>query len=478
MPYALPFLSLSALSLSNGSKDALCLPREMNHLFNCGPMRRARTWTHVVFICIPFVISIVCFESVAVAQTKATFTPRISVSETYDDNIDLDPEDEESDWITVLSPGFLLELDSQKTQLDLDYEFGLSYYLQDSSRDTIRHQGRLSWDQQLAQYLSLNVTNTFTRSEDPVREEDGRVTDISSEREVEYRNTGEANLTWQFGPQDTLSLGYRNHLLDSRSDDTEDSRANEGFLNLDTWFVQQFGIGLTSSFGRWQFQQPSGFTDFPTEDFRRYQAGLTVNYRWRPSRLIYGRYDVVYQDFGGTTPGAYDDDYVVHQPTLGLNLDFGPNSGFAVEFGYFRRDIKNADTEEGFVLDASFNTKGERASFNIQTISGYELDYGSSDNRGFSKYSDSSVNVDYQLTEDSRFFATARYRWQNYTDIDQTDHTYGGRAGFAFTFRQWFTLSFEGVHLRRDSNDSAEEFTDNRVMLSIIAAHPIPLFGE
>ncbi|MGB6378338.1 MAG: hypothetical protein WBG24_16625, partial [Syntrophobacteria bacterium] len=34
------------------------------------------------------------------AQTEATFTPRISVSETYDDNIDLDPDDEESDWIT------------------------------------------------------------------------------------------------------------------------------------------------------------------------------------------------------------------------------------------------------------------------------------------------------------------------------------------------------------------------------------------
>ncbi len=410
----------------------------------------------------------------AFAQTKATFTPRISISETYDDNIDLDPDNEESDWITVLSPGFLFELDSQKTQLDLDYEFGLSYYLQDSTRDTIRHQGRISWDQQLAQYLSLHVTNTFTRSEDPAREENGRISDISSEREVEYRNTGEASLFWQFGPEDSVTAGYLNHLLDSRSDQTEDSRGNGGFLNLDTWFVPQFGIGITSSIIRAEFQQSKDFTGTPTDDFYNYRAALTTNYRWRAQRLIYARYGIEYQDFDDEV-GTDSDNYVVHQPTLGLNLDFGSNSGFTVEFGYFRRDIKNADTEDGFVLDASFNTQGKRASLDIQNNSGYELDYGSSDNRGFSKYSDSSAIVDYQLTENSHLFATARYRWQNYTDIDQTDHTYGGRAGFAFTFRQWFTLSFEGGHLRRDSNVSSEEFKDNRVMLQLIAAYPIPI---
>ena len=102
----------SNLQPSNSMLYALC------------PMRRARTWTHVVFICIPFVISIVCFESVAVAQTKATFTPRVSVSETYDDNIDLDPDDEDSDYITIVSPGGNFQLESQNTQLEEAEVFG------------------------------------------------------------------------------------------------------------------------------------------------------------------------------------------------------------------------------------------------------------------------------------------------------------------------------------------------------------------
>ena len=156
----------------------------------------------------------------------------------------------------------------------MDYEAGFSFYLQDSSRDTIRYRGQISWDQQLAQYLSLNVSNTLTRTEDPVTEEDGRITDIATERDVQYRNTGEASLAGQFGPEDRVTVGYRNHLLDSRSDDTEDSRGNEGFISLNTQFVPQFGMGLTSGITRFEFQQSSGFTGEPTEDFYTYQAGL------------------------------------------------------------------------------------------------------------------------------------------------------------------------------------------------------------
>ena len=97
------------------------------------------------------------FAGTVRAQTKGTFTPRVSVSETFDDNINLSPNHAESDWITVTSPGFSLLLQSEKTDLNLDMEAGLSYYLQDSSKDTIRYRGQLSWDQKLAEYLSLRL---------------------------------------------------------------------------------------------------------------------------------------------------------------------------------------------------------------------------------------------------------------------------------------------------------------------------------
>ena len=411
----------------------------------------------------------------AAGQTKGTFTPRISVSETYDDNIDLSPDNEDSDWITVASPGFSLLLQSQTTDLTLDMEAGLSYYLQNSNKDTIRYRGRLSWDQQLAENLSLNLNDTLIRSEDPVTQDEGRIVDISNKRDVEYRNTGQASLSWQFGPQDSLTAGYRNQLLDSRSDDTEDSRANVGFLNLSNWFVPQFGIDVTSSFSRWEFQQPNNFTGTSTEDFRLYQAGLTMNYQWKPQRIAYLRYNISYQDYD--EQNINNDNNFVHQPSVGLSLVLGPNMSLGAEVGYWRREFEHKKSEDGGVLNASFNKQWEQTSLNVQSNSGYTLDYGTSDNQGFSKYSDNSARVDYELTENLGIFASARYRWQDYTETNRTDHTYGGRAGLGYTFRRWLRISLEGGHLRRDSNENNEEFTDNRVTLRVTTSYPIP-FGD
>ncbi len=174
---------------------------------------------------------------------------------------------------------------------------------------------------------------------------------------------------------------------------------------------------------------------------------------------------------------ATDDsnNYVVHEPAIGVNLSLGPNTELGVEVGYFRQDVNNENGEEGFVLNANFNTQKERTTFNLQTNNGYEQDYGTSENRGFSKFSDNSARVDYQLAENINIFATARYRWEDFTETNRTDHTYGGRAGLGYTFHRWLTISLEGGHLRRDSTDSNDEFTDNRVMLQLIAVYPIPI---
>jgi hypothetical protein len=426
------------------------------------------------------IVAMPLLPAAAVGQTKATFTPRVSVSETYDDNIDLEPDNENSDWITVLSPGVNFQLESQHTQLTLDYEAGFSFYAKNSSRDTTRQQGQISWQQQLAEHFRFNLRDTFSRSEDPITVEDNKITDISRGREVQYRNTGEANTSWQFGAEDLVTFGYRNLLLNSDSEQTEDSRTNEGFLNLGTWFSPQFGINLTSSFSRWEFQQSPDFTGIPTDDFYRYSGGLTLNYRWRPQRIGYARYNILYQDFdheSGSLSTLASEDYVVHQPTVGISLGLGPNTNFAAEFGYFRQEFEHKKGEDGYVFNGSFNTRGERTTLSIQTDSGYSLDYGTSDNQGFSKYSDSSANVGYQLAENLNLFASARYRWEDFTETNRTDHTYGGRAGLGYTFRRWLSLSLEGGHLRRDSNENDQEFTDNRVTLSITTSYPIP-FGD
>ena len=201
-----------------------------------------------------------------------------------------------------------------------------------------------------------------------------------------------------------------------------------------------------------------------------------MNSRWRPERLIYVRYNIEYQDFDDEV-GGDNDDYIVHRPVLGLGFKFGPQTEFRTEVGYFRQEFKEGKGADGLVLDAIFNTRREKALFQAESNTGYNLDYGTSENQGFSKYSDNSATISYQLAEALDIFASASYRWEDFTKDDRTDHTYGCRAGLNYRFREWLSLSLEGGHLRRDSNENDQEFTDNRITLRITTSYPIP-FGN
>jgi hypothetical protein len=81
---------------------ALCsmlLPMLLSMLYALCPMRRAQ---HPLTILTLVALGLMLSPGIGRAQTKGTFTPRVSVSETYDDNIDLDPDNEESAWTQIM----------------------------------------------------------------------------------------------------------------------------------------------------------------------------------------------------------------------------------------------------------------------------------------------------------------------------------------------------------------------------------------
>ncbi len=407
--------------------------------------------------------------TVANAAMRKTLTPRISIQEQYDDNIDLEPENEDSDWITVASPGISLSLDTLKTTMNLDYEAGFSFYQDDSSRNSTRHQGRIQWDQDLTRLLSLEVNDTFVRSEDPIVETDGQIEDIRRERSTYYRNTGEASLSCKFGAEDLISAGYRNRYLDDTSSRNEDSLGHEGFLSLDNWFTPRFGIGMTSRYNRGQFEE--------ADDFDQYGAGLTVNYRWQPSRRVYTRYDFLYHDIEEAAFGNQGNDYRVHQGALGLSVGLGPHSEFSAEGGYFLQDYLNGDQTEGPAFSAGVSTRSQKTSLRLAGSGGYEESYFSSENLGSSKYSQVLGSADYLLTEDLRLLASGSYRWQEFfgADIerDRKDEVWRARAGCSLSFWRWLSLSLEATHSERQSTDPTVEFRDNRVMLRLTGEYPV-----
>ena len=401
------------------------------------------------------------------AAMRKTLTPRISVEEQYDDNIYLLPEHEISDWITLVSPGISLDLETPDTTMNLDYEAGFSFYQDDTNLNSTRHQARAAWNQRLTRYLRLQVSDTFVRSEDPIVETEGEIEDIRRERSIYYRNTGEVSLSCEFGAEDQITTGYRNRYMDDTSSFNEDSVGHEGFLNLDTWFTPQFGIGVTSSYNRGQFER--------LDDFDQYQAGLTLNYRWQPSRRLYGRYDFLYHDF--EPPEA--DDYRVHQGALGVSLALGSNTDFNIEGGYFLQDYLNGDQTDGSTFSGSLTTRTQRSSVSLAASGGYDQDYYSAENLGSSEYRQVLGTADHLLTESLRIFGSAIYRWQEFsgadTERDRKDEVWRATGGLSFSFWRWLTLSLEGTHTERDSDDPRAKFEDNRVMLRLTGVYPFQI---
>ena len=70
----------------------------------------------VLIISLSFLFPTICF-----AQHQYEFTPSVSVSGEYDDNIFLTPDNEVDDYITRVTPSLALNILTQQTNLALRY---------------------------------------------------------------------------------------------------------------------------------------------------------------------------------------------------------------------------------------------------------------------------------------------------------------------------------------------------------------------
>jgi hypothetical protein len=419
-----------------------------------------------------------CGVEIGSAEMRKTVTPRLSIQEQYDDNIFLDPEgSKESDWITRLSPGINLSLEGPGTRMKLDCEAGFSFYKEDSNRNDTSYRAQALWDQNLSEHTTFSLLNDFSRSEDPIYERDGRVEDIGQGRRLRYRNNGEASLAYQFGRDDQVAAGYRNRYYDERFSGGQDSIGHTGFGNLSVWFGPRHGISLSPYYTKATFDGTEE-TDDPQDDFEQFGGSLALNYRWKPSSFAYARYQYLQQDYDKTYVMLIgNDDFKVHQGVLGTSMVLSPSADLNLEGGFFLSDYENRDDNTGFVGKADLSLHSDRATFSVGGNGGYGQDYFSSDNLGPYRYWEAFLRVDHQLLENLRVFSSGGYESREYLERGApSDREYWrGVAGFSLSLWRWFTLSVDGQHLERQSDDREDRFKDNRATVKLTWAYPYQL---
>jgi len=392
-----------------------------------------------------------------VAQRQVEFIPAISVRETYDDNIFLSQRNERSDYITAVTPSLTFNTLSEYTKLGLNYRPTFVWYADFSENNTTRHQGTVSWEQQMTQYLSFNLTNTYLRSEDPLDDSE----DFDAERRTRnkyWTNRARASLGFVFGPENRLDVGYVRNDRENEDIRLNDAEINAPFMNLTYWFDVKNGIRLRYTY--WDV------TYSREDDFTSHEPEVQYLRRFSPQSVGYLAYTYSTRDFEGTT-----EDFVVHTGAAGLDHAFSPEYSIRARAGYFKRVNDISENSYGPSYSLFLTKTFARGSITLGGDGGWEDAYVRGGIRGFRKYYGGSARGDYRILERLTVFAGASYRWSK-DDLDIEITNFRGNCGLRWSFMRYTSLSLEYQYADRTSDIEVDSYTNNRVMLMLNVTRP------
>ncbi|MGD8387307.1 MAG: hypothetical protein PVG49_09190, partial [Desulfobacteraceae bacterium] len=233
------------------------------------------------------------------------WTTAFSLSEEYDDNIYLENEDPEDDFITLAEQGFTLGIRTENIDTSVDFSIGYAHYLEREDEGDIRGNIDLSGarDIPLSDRWLLDLDESFSISEDPIEfgpaedpetlaEDEDVVYSNRRDRNRYYRNRFRGELAYRFGEEDEFYGGYSNNLLMNSANDLQDSMKHQPFVGMRYWFNPHHGIDLGLHYALAKFdedEQTQGDTD-AISDFNELGATATYSFRLDPDttwRLTY-----------------------------------------------------------------------------------------------------------------------------------------------------------------------------------------------
>ena len=208
---------------------------------------------------IALVLLTVLLPFCAAQAAQVNFLPELILSQTYSDNIFLDPENEEDDFITAVGVSLTGEVLWPTAGLELNYTPSYNWYAQNSEEDYWRHAARFTAWKEYRRNTRFEFRNSFLYTQDPVDSSDVvdaddplSRPDIESDRNrrglnIYYTNVSEARVSHRFGAEDQVFGGLRYLIrreVDSAAED-EDSDENdiwEPFGGFAYWFNVRWGV--------------------------------------------------------------------------------------------------------------------------------------------------------------------------------------------------------------------------------------------
>ena len=401
------------------------------------------------------------------AQTHIEFVPTLSFSEQYDDNIYLSAYNEISSYITMISPGFSLSFLKQSTQFALEYVPTFVWYSESSIDSTVRHSGTLTFGQELTERLRFDLTDTLLRSDDPLEDTED-VQGARSTREQYWRNNGTASVSYLFGPENTFTAGYRNEYLKNDDELEDDGRTQNPFVTLTYHINVKNCVELDFGYTKADFW--AGDLAVAQDDYTGYEPGIRYLYSFNPHSTGILSYNFVTRRFDDNYLAGIlvNENYDVHDGSIGFEHSFSPDLSVSAASGYFVRENDISDNDTGYTYEALLTKGFERGNIEIGGSGGWDESYMYSTSRGFATYWSVNTSAEYQILEPLTGYAGGSYRSSEDEDDQKWDIT-RGNCGLRWDFLRWYSLAVDYTYAERD-DDVADSYRDNRISL-ILTAH-------
>lgn len=418
-----------------------------------------------IFIC---TACFMLFAQKLSAEAVWVWTPELKIQEQYTDNLFLDSDNRESDWITVLGAGMELQGEGKTGGLRLDYSPSYSLYQEYDQYDTLRHEADLELWKDLSRRLRFTVSDFFERREQPQdagdvdlwEEQEGAMLEDLLERGREPRsiNTARARLDYNFGPRDEAYLQYalRNEWNDNPGE--EDNERHTPSLGLTYWFSRLYGLQTAGSYT---------YADYEDSENREYWDGRMRLMRNFSKKLDgYVQYRHSHLRYSGERSG-----YTVYEPSVGLAYNFAKQGRMSAGLGYYIQDQEDNGQQEGLVMDADISKtwSQRRSSFSLGGSSGYGESFSGTEEQGFTIYYQGRAEYAYALRKDLDWNLLAGYHHYTYKDRDpeRRDHLVKLGTGLSYLWTRSISTDLEYEYRDLSSNLEAQEYYENRGTLSL-----------
>lgn len=404
------------------------------------------------------VIIILLLPQQLLAKYKTEFKPSISVSELYDDNIDLDSENEKSDWITSISPALILNVSSQKNNFSLNYSPSIVRYKTEDYNNTIRHSGSFSFSEELSKNIQFKLSDSYIQSEDPIEETEG-IIGRRNTRSSYQRNNWASSINYNFAPSSSILFGYKHSWLENEDVTLDDGTIFDPYVDITYWINIKNGIEFSSSYTVADFSRDDN--SMSGDDYSGYNGMLKYLHHFSQHLTASADYGFNLRNFKGIS-----EDYFVHEVNIGLSQQLSSTLSFTLSGGYFVQKKDNSDDGDGYVFDLSLSKSVNRGNLSINLSSGWDESYLESERRGFIKYNAISSQFDYQVKEKLFNYAGLSYRH----DEDESGRKTGTiriNYGWRWSFLKDYSVSLDYSCSQLDDDLKENNYLVNRVTFAL-----------